>query len=351
MHKHLGGIPDPPPITPTVARLTVDPYQPTRLRVVDPLRDQLRIPLLLLHLNPARRRPSPVPHRNLQSRVGVATSAGIRPYAHTSISDRGATQAICSRSNRYCNSHARVWLVTVASSFTGNPRPASVRPGVDRTDRPSTAASSSANVLLPTPCAPVKATRIATDGCPSIASYDPWFHRWSAICVAARGLFLPPSTGTRYPETVCQVLVEGWSVVLADGDNPDNAGLEGSDHAPPSAQVLAAVARPTAIGRKEPVAGGTTALGLQFWFQPSPILGRLASESLNGAISGRRSAQLMLGHELLSVRRTRRVRTRVFPRLPSPGFAGRDRVGRRRAPLSIAARDSGFAQNSGHAGL
>ena len=59
--------------------LPVDPDQPARLAVVDALGDQLQIALLLLRLNPARRRPSPVPHCNLQIRVGVATSAGIRP--------------------------------------------------------------------------------------------------------------------------------------------------------------------------------------------------------------------------------------------------------------------------------
>jgi hypothetical protein len=89
--------------------------------------------------------------------------------------------------------------------------------------------------------------------------------------------------------------------MLANGDNPYDPGLEGSDHAPPSAQVLAAVARPVAIGCKEPAASGATTLGFQFWFQPLPILGRLAAESLNRAISGWCSTQLVLSHELLSV--------------------------------------------------
>src|ERR1700728_1611986 len=75
-----GAIAGLPAVPPTVARLAVDPDQPTRLAVVDALSDQLHIPPLLLSLNPARRRPPPVPHCNLRSRVGVATSAGIRPH-------------------------------------------------------------------------------------------------------------------------------------------------------------------------------------------------------------------------------------------------------------------------------
>ena len=53
-------------IPPPRARFVVDPDQPARLRIVDPLRDQLQIPLLLLSVNPYPP-PSPVSHRNLQT--------------------------------------------------------------------------------------------------------------------------------------------------------------------------------------------------------------------------------------------------------------------------------------------
>jgi hypothetical protein len=92
------GIADLPPVPPTISRLAVDPDHPTRLAVAEPLGDQLHVSLLLLRLDPARRRPSPASHPNLQKRVGVATSAGFRPSAATQRAgvcwlDRGRSTA------------------------------------------------------------------------------------------------------------------------------------------------------------------------------------------------------------------------------------------------------------------
>jgi hypothetical protein len=54
--------------------------------------------------------------------------------------------------------------------------------------------------------------------------------------------------------------------VLADGDYPDDARLEGADHSPTPAEVLAAVTRPVAVGREQAIAGRATTLCLQFRF-------------------------------------------------------------------------------------
>jgi hypothetical protein len=100
------------------------------------------------------------PQAALFPRAPAPRPAAWTVYAQTSISERGATHAVYSRSNRYCSNQATDWLMIVASSFIRSPPPASVLPGVDSTGTPSTLLSSSASVLFPTPCAPVIATRI-----------------------------------------------------------------------------------------------------------------------------------------------------------------------------------------------
>jgi hypothetical protein len=67
-----------PTVPPPVARLAVDPDDPARLRVANPLGDQAHVLLLLFRLHPARRRPSPesssLVHHNLQTALVLRRS-------------------------------------------------------------------------------------------------------------------------------------------------------------------------------------------------------------------------------------------------------------------------------------